>query len=149
MCGKCSTVATDAKRRSESRRPSKIPPAWALGISDEMIEALRGVRGAVIGRGARTAWARDIAALRAEAVELARLDDDEASRQIQRALAWALGPENLDQEFEVVIRSGGALRKKWPQLVAGARRRRREREGSVDTQIKNYLSSDRSSGGEG
>jgi len=47
-------------------------------------------------------------------------------------IEWALGPENLGREYEVVIRSGDSLRRKWPQLVAAARRRQREGRGDAD-----------------
>ena len=46
--------------------------------------------------------------------------------KIEVAIVWALGPENLGREYEVVIRSGRSLREKWPKLVAAARRRRNE-----------------------
>lgn len=44
------------------------------------------------------------------------------SEHIQGAIRWALGPQNLGQEYEVVIRSGRALREKWPKLRAAAKR---------------------------
>lgn len=58
---------------------------------------------------------------------------------ITAGIEWALGSENLGGEFEVVVRSGEALRRKWPQLVAAARRRRQK--GGSDADLRAWMAS--------
>ncbi len=60
-----------------------------------------------------------------EIPELREMTPEERSARIEFAIEWALGPENLDQEYEVVIRCGKSLREKWPKLVAAAQRKTR------------------------
>jgi hypothetical protein len=126
--------AGSGKRKREEKN-SDVPTAprtprsgpaisdWSLRCSDLLIELLQPVPGARIPPGARQRWAREVERLAREAPELAANEADPGEK-IERAIRWALGPENLGGEFEVVIRSGDSLRKKWPQLIARARRQK-------------------------
>ena len=102
--------------------PRSQPAGWAVTLSELLITLLEPVPGARIPRGAKTRWASEIEALAKEAPELA---NGNATKHLEAGIRWALGPENLGREFEVVIRSGQSLRQKWPQLVAAARRKRK------------------------
>jgi hypothetical protein len=74
----------------------------------------------VIPKQARTTWAREIDELVKRAPELGSSDDPWS--HVQGGIRWALGPENLGTDYEVVIRSGRSLREKWPKLRAAAKR---------------------------
>jgi hypothetical protein len=124
-----------------SRAPRSPPscPEWALTLSDLLIEKVREVPGGRIPRGARPSWAREIAKLPGEVPSLAANGADPAMH-IEAGIRWALGPENVGRDFEVVVRSGKALREKWPKLVAAARRQRAKtvpREG-MEAWVKSY-----------
>ncbi len=109
--------------RSTPRAPRNLkplPPDWALNCAELLIDLVRPVPGARIPRGARVNWAKEIAAIPRE---VPSLTGEDAAKQIEAGIRWALGPDNLGQEFEVVIRSGSSLRKKWPQLVQAAKRK--------------------------
>ena len=60
-----------------------------------------------------------------EIPELGAVPPNECAARIGDLMCWALGPDNLGQEYEVVIRSGASLREKYPKLVAGSRRKAR------------------------
>lgn len=108
--------------QKKKSRASRSPPSdWSLSCSDLLIELLEPVPGAVIPRGARASWAREIERLVGECPEL-QANGVKPPEHIQGAIRWALGPQNLGQEYEVVIRSGRALREKWPKLRAAAKR---------------------------
>jgi hypothetical protein len=110
--------------KKESRQAATPPPAdWSLALSELLVELVTPVPGARIPQGARARWAREIEALAREAPEL-RANGTSPADKIEAAIRWAFGPENLGLEYEVVIRSGGALREKWPKLVNAARRAR-------------------------
>jgi len=78
-----------------------------------------------LSRGWRNRWAKEIEAMPREIPELSALPPDECAARIEFLIRWALGPANLGQEYEVVIRSGASLREKYPKLVAGSRRKAR------------------------
>jgi hypothetical protein len=118
-------IPRSASPRSRTARPKASLPPWALECSRLLIELLEPVPGARIARGAETAWAKQIARMPDEIPEL-RGNGKAPEEHIAAAIRWALGPENLGREYEVVIRSAKSLREKWPQLVAAARRRRGE-----------------------
>lgn len=129
-------VSGDEYKRRASQTPrSPALPESALECSDLLIELLRPVPGAVIPRGARTSWAREIVRLAETCPELAGNGAD-PQPHIEAGIRWALGPENLGQPYEVVIRSGRSLREKWPKLVAAARRRRVEASDPIGDWLK-------------
>ena len=111
--------AAPSARKAKSPRPD--PADWSLETSDLLIELLDPVPGAVIPRGARASWAREMERLVRECPEL-RTNGADPATHIAGAIRWALGPQNLGAEYEVVIRSGRALREKWPTLRAASRR---------------------------
>jgi hypothetical protein len=80
------------------------------------------VPGAVIPKQARTTWAREIDRLVSDAPELNASVNPTRWESVKGGIRWALGPENLGTEYEVVIRSGRSLREKWPKLRAAAKR---------------------------
>jgi hypothetical protein len=120
-----SEKSTDIPAASKTPRPARVPAAWSIRCSEILIELLRPVAGARIPRGSRDRWAAEIEALAREAPELSNGSDP--SQHIEAAIRWALGPDNLGREYEVVIRSGRSLREKWPKLVAAAKRRESKR----------------------
>lgn len=115
------TIYVDEKKKTPTARPKASLPAWALRCSRLLIDLLEPVPGARIPPGSEARWARELVALAREVPELS--NGKPPDQHIEAAIRWALGPENLGREYEVVIRSGKALREKWPQLVAAARRR--------------------------
>ena len=121
------TPEREIKRKNKSKKEESRPPAdpvlpaEALSCSELLIELLRPVPGARIPSRARWQWARDIARMPREIPDLG----SEPWATIEAGIRWALGPENLGQQYEVVIRSGRALREKWPKLVAAAQRKRK------------------------
>lgn len=120
--GRCKEVVEGV---SHGSRATERTPSWALGCSKIMIELLREVSGARIPPGATDRWAHEIAAIPREVPSLSANGEDPA-KHIEAGIRWALSPENLGCEYEVVIRSGRSLREKWPKLVAAARRRQRK-----------------------
>jgi hypothetical protein len=86
---------------------------------------VRGVRGygARVPPRARAAWAAEIARLPSEVPGLAP-NGASAAERIREAIDFAFGPDNLGREYEVVIRSGRALREKWSKLAAAIARAR-------------------------
>ena len=143
------------KRESRvvARNPSSPPPApasWSLVLSDILIELLRPVPGARISRGARERWAKDIERMPGEIPELGALPGLAVrGATIEAGIRWALGPENLGREFEVVVRSGSALRTKWPKLVAASRRvgRKGIQLATFDAEIDDLVAKYTSAGG--
>lgn len=119
----------ESRDKRATSRPTRsarsASPEEALRCAEVLIECLEPVAGARIPRGARTRWATEIARIPAEVPEL-RANGAEPWSHIEAAIRWALGPENLGQEYEVVIRSGRSLREKWPKLVAAAQRHQRK-----------------------
>ena len=124
-----SPTPTPTPTPKKSRAPRSPLSGWSLECSDLLIELLRPVPGAVIPQKARDSWAREIERLSREAPELSANGAD-PRRHIEGAIRWALGPSNLDQEYEVVIRSGRSLREKWPKLRAAAKRAESKRQPS-------------------
>lgn len=114
----------DPSRKPEPRRAP--PAAWALRCAGTLGTLLRDVPGARLPRGWEARWARELEALAREAPDLADLPETEREARVDAAIRWVLGPENLGREFEVIVRSGRALREKWPRVVAAARRARRD-----------------------
>lgn len=110
----------DSKSRGGKTRPSA---PWSIRCSRVLIECLRPVRGAVIPAKAEETWAREIERLGRESPELASMPEDERERTVELAIRWLFGPENSG-EYALVVRSGRALREKWPQIVAAAQRAR-------------------------
>lgn len=98
-----------------SGRPRPAVEEENLALADTLIECLDGVPGARIPARARERWGREIERLRREVKGL-------GVREVEAGIRWALGPNNLGREYEVVIRSGASLREKWPRLVSAARR---------------------------
>lgn len=124
-------VEVEARSKTVAASASTHPPEWSLQSADLLIELLRDVPGASIKKGARTAWAREIAKIPQECPQDFR--ECLYVEVIEAAIHWALGPENLGiGRYEIVIRSGRSLREKWPQLVAGARRVRAETQPKED-----------------
>jgi len=115
---------TRAERSTPPSAPRPAIAPWALASSRLLIELLGPVPGARIPRGAEGRWAREMEALAREAPELAAAPDP--GEHIQGAIRWALGPDNLGREFEVVVRSGKSLREKWSKLRAAAQRAERK-----------------------
>jgi hypothetical protein len=133
------THTQEEEKKTRAPRSPPSCPEWALTLSDLLIEKVREVPGGRIPRGARPSWAREIAKLPGEVPSLAANGDDPAMH-IEAGIRWALGPENVGRDFEVVVRSGKALREKWPKLVAAARRQRAKtapREG-MEAWVKSY-----------
>jgi hypothetical protein len=110
---------TPKKKTRASRSP---PSKGALECADLLIELLGPVPGARIPKGARFQWAHEIIRLTSECPELWQKDNGTPWENIKGGIRWALGPQNLGQEYEVVIRSGKALREKWPKLRAASMR---------------------------
>lgn len=133
-----SGVVTVGRSPGKPSTGSSADPS-ALRLSELLIELLREVPGATIPRGSRSRWAREIEALVRQAPELAT-NGSGPWEHIEAAIRWALGPDNLGREFEVVIRSGKSLREKWPSLVAAARRHQR-REKSPYEEIDRWMNS--------
>lgn len=130
------------QEQSRAGRSTRSIPPWALSCSEILIELLRCTEGARIPRGAHDRWASEIAAIPREVPSLSANGADPAPH-IEAGIRWALGPENLGREYEVVIRSGKALREKWPKLVAAARRYRERGRGKreMDAWVKSYETS--------
>jgi hypothetical protein len=114
-----------AARAARPAKPAGVIAPWAIDLSEYMIERLRGVKGARIPRNARTSWAKEIERMPSEIPSLTA-NGTPPEVMLRKALDFALGPENLGQPFEVVIRSGGSFRAKFSQLVEAKARRRRE-----------------------
>ncbi len=105
----------------------RSPEVWALHLSRLLQELLTDVPGARLPTGCEQRWAREIERLAKEVPELRALTEDARNERIEFAIRWALDTKtNLGLEFEVVIRSGAALREKWPKLVAAAQRQDRK-----------------------
>lgn len=116
-------VGVRAPARPQPKPRSKKPtPGWALTAAGLLATRLETVPGARITAGAATRWAKEIAQMPNEIPELADLDDKALLQNLTGGIEYALGPDNLGQKFEVVIRSGSAFRKKWPQLRDRQRR---------------------------
>lgn len=113
-------AATPAKPSRKPRQPKREVPEWALQNAELLIELLKPIPGARLPPRAKSTWAAHIARMPAEIPEL--VSETDPGPKIEAGIRWALGPANLGTEFEVVIRSGKALREKWPQLVDAARR---------------------------
>jgi hypothetical protein len=108
------------------KRPPRSPEAWSLRLSRILQELLADAPGARFPAGCENRWAREIERMPKEVPELRALAPEDCEKRIEFAIRWALGPDNLGREFEVVIRSGKALREKWSKLVAGAQRTGRQ-----------------------
>ncbi len=112
------------------RTAVKPPPAtWALNLSGILVDKITPITGARIPRGASTRWAREIEKLKDETPTLNR-NTNYAAGQIRSGIYWAFSPANLGLEFEVVIRSGSALREKWSKLCEAKKRSKRRANGS-------------------
>jgi len=117
-------------RRTEGRaekKPSASISAWAQRLSRVLIEKLgtsgpdgSSVPGARFPRGCEQRWAREIEKMPVEIPGLRAKSQDDREKEIEFAIEWAFGPDNLGHEYEVRIRSGKALREKWPKLVANS-----------------------------
>lgn len=120
-------------------RPPASPPCseGSLRLASLLSELLQNVPGARIPRGARRRWGREIDRLIREAPELREAEDPYP--HLEAAVRWALGPDNLGQPYEVVIRSGSSLREKWPKLVAAARRKEASRSRTVDERVRDIM----------
>ena len=105
----------DARRKTKEKRPrppaAPVLPAEALTLARLLIELLRDVPGARIPPRAERQWATYIARMPREIPELGAAPNPWEA--IEGAIRWALGPENLGQQYEVVIRSGRALLEKY------------------------------------
>jgi len=110
------------KKESPDKPATHTPEAWALALSESLIEHVRTAPGGRIPPRARATWAQEISRMPREIQELS---NGSAEDHIRSAIEWAFGAENTGQ-YAIVIRSGRALREKWPQLVAAAQRARRQ-----------------------
>lgn len=123
------TISKDSK--DKSRRAAEPPDwAWALTLADLMIELLEPVPGARIPPGARSRWAREIVKMPKQIPGLRKLEDPAPT--IEAGIRWVLGPDNVGQLYEVVVRSGNALLVKWPKIVAAARRHSAKARSPID-----------------
>ena len=77
----------------------------------------------MIGPKAKTAWAKQIDQLIAVATDISIHPDPYAEGLICDAIEWLLDPCRVDDQYTPVVRSGRALREKWPQIVAAMNRR--------------------------
>ena len=109
-----------------SRGSFHEPEPWALKLADILAECLQGVPGARFPRGWRNNWARQIERMPREIPWLRVMLAEKRSSQMELAIRWALGAENLGQEYEVEIRCGKSFREKWPKLVAARQRSRKK-----------------------
>ena len=115
-------------RPGGARTPVKPgPDPWALELAEVLIEKIRPITGARIPRGSKFRWAREMENLVAETPSLARSQGDGTLR---RGIEWAFSDANLGLEYEVVIRSGSALRRKWTTLCEAKKRSKRKANGS-------------------
>ena len=114
------------EKPKRKRTAAKPPSETALRCSEFLIEQLQGVKGAVIGPKAKTAWARDIDRL--------IRDSGRTGPSIVNAIAWVLDPCRVDDQYTPVVRSGKALREKWPQIVAAMSRRSPEQSAEAEKQ---------------
>lgn len=116
------TNAVARNPASAKPRQKTIPkgnvPDWALANADVMIELLRTIEGARIPRGARKSWGQHIARMPDEI----EFNGRDPAGFIEAGIRWVLGPENSG-EYALVVRSGKALREKWPRIVTAAKRR--------------------------
>ncbi len=137
---RCDSGEIPAKREEENRVDKKLqrapakpprvratfkPEPWSLELADLLHDRLEHVAGASFTRGWRNRWAHEIEKMPREIPELRIMEAAERSKRIEFAIEWALGPDNLGQQYEVVIRSAAALREKWPKLVSQAARKSR------------------------
>ena len=128
-----------------SRGSFHEPEPWALKLTDILAECLQGVSGARFPRGWRNNWARQIERMPAEIPWLRDMVPEKRSSQMELAIRWAFRPENLGQEYEVVIRCGKSFREKLPKLVA-ARQRSRKKVVKVESFRRQVEISDQSAG---
>ncbi len=117
---------------SAPRTPAKPGPAsWSLSLSELLIEKVKTVPGGRIPRGARSRWAGEIELLVVETDSLrVRGGSGIYINTLRRGIEWAFSPANLGVEFEVVIRSGSSLRRKWGKLVDAKQRADRKANGT-------------------
>lgn len=108
-------------------KPKAQPPEWSFHVSQYLINRLQNVPGGRIPPGSKARWAKDIAKLPEQVPELSAMTVDEVFNHVIAAIDYALGPDNLGQEYEVVIRSGKSLLEKWPKLRQRQQRQSLER----------------------
>jgi len=115
--------ASETSKKKSARAPRFAISPDAYECADVLKARLRDVPGATISPRARESWAAEISRLVREAPEL-HANGREWKADIIAGVEWALGPENLGQPYEVVIRSGKSLREKWPKLRAAMNRKK-------------------------
>ena len=118
------TPTPTASKTVEPPRKAPSEPSWARDAAALMIDLLRSVKGARVPPQARARWAKEIRLLEAES--------DASQEEIVAGIQYALAPEQLDDQYCPVIRSGKALREKWPKLVAHAKRKRQQPDPKAD-----------------
>lgn len=116
-----SEPAASAEREPPERRAAQPLPLWSYTAADRLIERVRGAPGGRIPPRARSTWAAEIARMPREIPELGAMERPED--RVLAAIEWLFGPENSG-EYALVVRSGRALREKWPRIVAAAKRAR-------------------------
>lgn len=116
-----SEPAASAEREPPERRAAQPLPLWSYTAADRLIERVRGAPGGRIPPRARSTWAAEIARMPREIPELGAMERPE--ERVLAAIEWLFGPENSG-EYALVVRSGRALREKWPRIVAAAKRAR-------------------------
>jgi hypothetical protein len=115
-----------ARKRAPNGRGGEAPNTWDTRCAALLRDLLVDVPGARIQAGSVARWSKDIARIPREVPSIS----GDPEKHVEAAIRWALGPQNLGREYEVLVRSGRALRQKWPQLVAAAQRRAREDDAS-------------------
>jgi hypothetical protein len=116
-------VFTSSRIVSSPAASSKSPPKastladWTLRCSDLLIEYVRKAPGGVVGKNARIAWAKEILLLAKNTPTIA----DDPETHITGAIEWLFSPENTERgKYALVVRSGSALREKFPRIVSAA-----------------------------
>ena len=106
------------EKPKRKRTVGKPPSETAYRCSALLIEYLDGVPGATINRNSPTNWAKQIDLLFNEMSSIPIVREAE----VMAAIAWVLDPKQMGGEYAIVVRSGYALRKKYPNIVAAMNR---------------------------
>lgn len=119
--GKVLGVGVGGVRYVEPAKPASVKshPPWATENAALLIAMLGNTHGARITPRSKATWAGEIVRLVREVSDLRALADP--GPQIEAAIRWLFSDQNVG-EFALVVRSGSALRRKWPQIVAAAQR---------------------------
>ena len=145
LCPACKKKHARKKQAPQQQatgvRIGAVPtPDWAIRCANHLMAHVREVPGGMVGANAEKHWGREIHLMVNECESLKKLSVTDCQDLIVAGIDWLFSPANTDEgQYQFVVRSGSALREKWPRICAKADKESQKQLGTVG--LKRWMES--------